>query len=251
MFLVDSVAEFGSREINVKAYTRIINGKAVPVKGARRTVLAIRDALNDLRKITRDNNEGAYLMNPRTGKVGQYVQGSRRKVQPFSNVISTPKGDNLTPRVVADRMVLHNHPGRGSLSVSDLFQTTNEDGRKLFKKGNHIFAVNNNGSIFRAKNLTYNHNQPDKILQHAFGIDNILYVMLKKNTQLGIKDDDAVFFVSHTRNLLLQDAGVIKYRAKLTPVDLQFINKANPVIDYVREAYKNRTFHKIDILPKL
>ena len=70
-FLTDiDLAQFGSREINVKAYTRIIGGKAVPVRGAKRTVMRLREALEDLRQQTKiDGNEHAYNMNPKTGVV--------------------------------------------------------------------------------------------------------------------------------------------------------------------------------------
>jgi hypothetical protein len=238
----DKTASFGSREINVKAYTRIINGKAVPVKGARRTVLAIRDALDDLRKITRDNNEGAYLMNPRTGKVGQYVQGGKREVKSFANI--TTKGKRIPDKVVENRYVLHNHPSRNSLSGADLFSG---------KIGNNktIFAINTTGSVFRAKSTSLK-NRPTSLFTtssilnfHEKTLENNLRSLIEPAMKNGVKDKQSMMFLAtHLTNLQLQDSTLIKYRAKLTPVDKQLVDNNKELLDNLRKTFKEEYSRK-------
>lgn len=79
MFLCDA---FFNRKLNLSHLPKTNTSFAHIKAGVKRG----RDALDDLRKITRDNNEGAYLMNPRTGKVGKYVQGDEDSVDIFDNL---------------------------------------------------------------------------------------------------------------------------------------------------------------------
>lgn len=225
----DNDANFGSREINIKAYTRIINGKAIPVKGARRTVLAIRDALNDLRKITRDNNEGAYLMNPSTGKVGQYVQGGKDVVSPFDNMYHTPKGDQYNPKIGKNRYILHNHPNTSSLSIVDFMGSD-----KL------TFATNNNGSIFRGK-MRKDLEFDKRFFEPNFEeVDNNIKWIYENSPYAPTNPDKADFLTSHIRNIVASDEGFVDYKYKLKGADKELVDAFSTTIKKIRTAYKAR-----------
>lgn len=244
------LADF-NREINVKAYTRIIGGKAVPVRGAKRTVMRLKEALEDLRKVTgpKYGTEHAYNMNPKTGIVGQRIIGNSNSV-----VISSQFSPKHNHYKRTKRVVLHSHPGNTSLSVQDLF-TTPRDGNTPM-----IFNVTPRGSVYRGylkrggkfmdkdkvddhvqKLIPYFYDEMDKFfentpeskLKELLGdIHNKVSVRLESRN-----------LATHANNLFLKELGVIHYRYKLSDFDKKLCEVFKPQIDaVVKNKAKGATF---------
>lgn len=227
MFLCD-IADFGAKQINVRSYIRYIKGRAIPVKGARRTVMALPDALDDLKTMgAAQGVEGAYLMNPRTGKVGQYVRGSIDNVSAYQPIASRmSNADTLRRHRVKQnqqpRYILHNHTASTSLSTHDLSGTS---------RSNQVFAINNNGSQFRAyvKNPSFDsddHFSRSSVFAHR---------LLKQYPDTPI--NDILFVATHSTNLRSHLKNDIHYRAKLTPYDNDLIEKyKNDIQNFLKQT---------------
>lgn len=211
MFLADF-----NRKINVKAYTRVIGGKVIPVKGSRRTVMRLREALEDLRsKTAKTNIEHAYNINPRTGIVGNIIDGETHSVNPRDAYKKRPYN------AARKRNVLHSHPSDNSLSYADLVSA--------FDEKSTTFAVTPSGSVYRgsAKNKMFVFGEK-KYNNHLQKAADYFY----KN---GYKADDSLMLGTHSHNLFLKDHGIINYRYKLSDVDKKLVESAKPTIDAIRQ----------------
>lgn len=200
MFLID-FANF-NREINIKAYTRIINGKVVPVKGARRTVLALKDSLDSLRKATQDDFEAAYIFNSKSGKTSKIVYGDDSSVR-SSDLIADRVQNNkqLLKKTNTNSYILHNHPGPEAqgLSAEDLV-SANYSGEKA------IFAIDSAGNTYRARPTeNFNNVRVRKAYNETFNM-----------SRLDRDYDKDVFLKTHATALYVQESGDIKYRWKFT-----------------------------------
>lgn len=222
IFLID-VAEF-NKQLNakVRGFFRNIGGKIIPVKShSRRYVMATRQALKDLQKRGKKGFEGAYLIDPNTGYVGNYTVGNSGAVDPYDNMRF--KGDikDVNDYVKhgqkSKRYILHNHPTTTSLSSPDIFYSTAR---------NQTYAINENGSVFRGYKLK----DYDMDLHSSQSIE-IFAEMAEKYPNA--KQTELAFLSSHLANKKMQNEGLIFYRSKLSKVDRKTIDKYKSFVDDV------------------
>lgn len=222
IFLID-VAEFNKQlNANVRGFFRNIGGKIIPVKShSRRYVMATRQALKDLQQKGKSGFEVSYLINPKTGYVGDHTIGTSEGVDPYGNMRFKHDFEDMTDYVAmgqkSQRHVLHNHPVATSLSSIDIFHTTPR---------NQIYAINETGSIFRGYKLK----DYDMDLHSAQTLEIFAEMAEKypnaKQTELG-------FLASHLANKKMQNEGLIFYRSKLSKTDHKTINKYKSFVDDV------------------
>lgn len=225
MFFLSDFAEF-NRKINIKAYTKIIKGKVVPVSRSQRTLLRLKDALTDLRRRGGKTHEGAYLLNPKNSKVGEYIPGEKDRV--FMN----------KPYKI-DRHKLHNHPSDTGFSIQDLVsaQVTNS---------NMTHVITPNGSWYRASNINIGNDDIETlesleedlpfIFQMEKSIEN------KGDLKLNTKQVNNSWFAAKYAILKdLHNNGLITFRAKLQSKDKQIIKYYEPQIDKFLKQDKSYT----------
>lgn len=209
----------------IKGFTRIINGKAIPVKShSRKYIMATKQALKDLQlKGAKKGIEGSYLINPKTGYVGDYVKGSSLSVDPFDTMrfknIPSNELDYVKMGQKAPRSVLHNHPGTTSLSAPDVFYAT---------KRNQTYVINENGSIFRGYKL-----KDYDMDVHSAQATEIFTEMVQKFPKT--KQTELSFLATHLANKKMQKEGLIFYRSNLSKVDKSIVDKYKTFTDYVLE----------------
>jgi hypothetical protein len=238
------LADF-NREINVKAYTRIIGGKAVPVRGAKRTVMRLKEALEDLRKVTSDTNlEHAYNINPKTGIVGNRIKGKERWVNVTSNYFIGKGGLKPLPT----RHTLHSHPYNTSLSWQDFVANSSSGNEQK-----QIFAISSSGSVYRGK---LNREVSSRSVKNHFKkiesyFDSTIGEKLVKSKHPlaninNLLDDDKYietleFLITHSQNLFLKNKGIIEYKFKLSPSDKALSNLFAPEIDAIVKNTNKQT----------
>lgn len=192
MFLID-VAEFGWKDINRRAYVRLINGKLTNVKGSRYRLQNLRDALSELRNITKDKFEAGATFNPRTGKTSNVIIGDEDGID-----ISLLAHGKDTKLFSNDRISIHNHPPDNfivSLSPQDIYSTN-------VNKERMGIAIDKFGE-YRVSNI-----KNDYLFGTYDGLDKLEDFLLNA---LGYTDDSTS---THWLNQELARRGDIKYRWK-------------------------------------
>lgn len=121
--------------------------------------------------------------------------------------------DMLKIMSAKDPVVVHNHPIGGSLSTDDL--------KFAFNSGCTIYAIDHNGSEFRAKIIN---------IDHIGEIEGSLTDHIMKWTSQFVWDgeiteNDGQLFFRHIINTMLADLGRIDYSAKLTVKMPQILEK--------------------------
>jgi len=218
-FLVDFIANF-NRQINIKAYTKIINGKVVPVSRSQRTLLRLKDALTDLRRRGGVAHEGGYIVPTTTGKISRYIAGKEKSV-----VL------DLHPNH-RDLNFLHNHPNNSGLSFGDLLSAS--------ESGIAIHAVTPRGSWYRARvipNLDSYLKHPEDFQYRQNSLIDMFLDSKEDNPNFRINEkqwDSAAIAAQHAFLLDLHQHNLIQYRAKLTPKDKQVLKFYEPeIMDYL------------------
>jgi hypothetical protein len=227
---MDFIAEF-NKLINVKAFFRTIGGKKVPVKGFRRKVLAVQAGLRDLNRTSGGVYETGYNFNTKSGKLGKLAHGSSASISPIAIYGNKVKYRDLKTK----SGFLHNHPDASSFSPADIVTTT---------RGNDIYAINTQGSIFRARAKhdlgKANPGQQGEILDKLDNqYENMSTFLLSKQQELIDKGvvkrqllpNEVDFLTSHAFNLNLHRRGVINYRYKLGEVDKKQLENNKEIFD--------------------
>jgi len=230
------LADF-NKLLNIKSYTRIVRGKPVIVKGHKRTVFRLREALNDLKnKTDKEKVEYAYNFNPKTGIVGKEMRGEKHSVNDLINY--SPKHKEYKR---ANRLTLHSHPNGSSLSFQDFI--VGDRG----KKGT-IFAVNSNGSIFRGykkQGAELLKTDRKKIGEHTSKLINYFY-----DNNWDLKMNDAIFLGTHSQNKLLKNLNAVEYKYKLADKDKLLAIRFKEDIDLISKNQKKDLEYKLPTLYK-
>lgn len=214
-FLGDFLANF-NRRINIRAYTKIINGKVVNVSKSQRKLLRIKDALTDLRRRGGKKHEGGYIVPNINGKISRYVEGNHNSV------------DLELGKRHRDLNFLHNHPDNSGLSLGDLLSASHG--------GITIHSVTPRGSWYRAKvvpDLEKYLRDPSKFQQRQSQLIERFLESKESNPNFVVNEkqwDNASAAAQHAFLLDLKERGLIKYRAKLTDKDKRIIKFYQPEI---------------------
>jgi len=206
-----------NKEINVKPYFRYINGKMTQVRGSKRSLLRLQDAIDDLHKKSTIINappELAYNFNPKSGKISKLAFGTSDKV----NV-------KVSDRLNRPHYILHTHPDSSALSIGDI---------KASDPKTVVFAINKNGSEFRVRKLidfdkTKVANKTERLYKNV-----VNYIRDTQNGKFYKHNvDQARFLTTHIQALQMRDLHMIHYRFRLGVQDELLVGLHNRFINSI------------------